>query len=72
MEIRTFTPVYPDNTKPKQQRHDPEGIRIRIRHDILDAAERQKPEGMTVKAFLNQKLAEVVLGDGSPTGNGDG
>jgi len=61
MEIRTFKPSYTDNSKPKQQRHDPEGIRIRIRHDIMDAAERQKPDGMSVKAYLNEKLSELLL-----------
>ena len=63
MEIRTFTPTYNDCQKKNgSNRHDPEGIRIRIRHDIMDAAESQKPEGMTVKAYLNQKLAELMLG----------
>jgi hypothetical protein len=68
MEILTFKPSYTDNPKNqgnqnKQQRRDPEGIRIRIRHDIMDAAERQKPEGMTVKAYLNDKLSELLLAD---------
>jgi hypothetical protein len=61
MEIRTFIPDYAQRNQ--GNRYDPEGIRIRIRHDIMDAAERQRPEGMTVKAYLNQKLAEALLAD---------
>ncbi len=64
MEIRTFIPNY-DNASAKAQstRQDPEGVRIRIRHDIMDAAEQQRPRGMTVKAYLNGKLAEVLLAE---------
>ena len=61
MEIRTFIPDYGQRTQ--SNRFDPEGVRIRIRHDIMNAAERQRPEGMSVKAYLNQKLAEVLLAD---------
>jgi hypothetical protein len=62
MEIRTFTPNY-NQPKANSTRHDPEGIRIRIRHDILDAAEQQAKEaGVTVKSYLNQKLSELLLG----------
>jgi hypothetical protein len=59
MEVQTFTPTYPEA---KQRRHDPEGVRVRIRHDLMDAAEKLKPEGVSIKAYLNQKLAEVLLG----------
>ena len=61
MEVRTFIPEYTQRNQ--GNRHDPEGVRIRIRHDILNAAEGQRPEGMSVKAYLNQKLAEVLLAD---------
>jgi hypothetical protein len=61
MEIRTFIPDYTQRTQ--SNRFDPEGVRIRIRHDIMNAAERQRPEGMSVKAYLNQRLAEVLLAD---------
>jgi len=66
MEIRTFIPSYPDGSKNQgnqSTRQDPEGVRIRIRHDIMDAAEQQRPRGMTVKAYLNRKLAEVLLAE---------
>ena len=61
MKVPTFIPNYTQRTS--GNRYDPEGIRIRIRHDIMDAAEGQRPEGMSVKAFLNLKLAEVLLED---------
>ncbi len=61
MEIRTFIPDYTQRTQ--SNRYDPEGVRIRIRQDIMDAAERKRPEGMSVKAYLNEKLSELLLAD---------
>jgi hypothetical protein len=61
MEVPTFIPDYGQRTQ--SNRKDPEGVRIRIRHDILNAAEGQRPKGMSVKAYLNQRLAEVLLAD---------
>ncbi len=66
MEIRTFIPNYDNasaSAKAQSKRQDPEGVRIRIRHDIMDAAEQHRPRGMTVKAYLNGKLAEVLLAE---------
>jgi len=68
MEVQTFTPTYPD-LQPKRKgpsgehrRYDQDGgQRIRIRHDILDAAEERCPKGVTLKAFLNEVLAERFL-----------
>jgi hypothetical protein len=59
MQVQTFTPAYP---KAKHRRYDQEqGQRIRIRHDILDAVEARCPQGMTLKAFINQTLSEHFL-----------
>jgi len=54
-------PTYKPNYRPRRRYDQDEGQRIRIRHDILDAAEERCPEGMTLKAFLNEVLAERFL-----------
>lgn len=57
MNVPTCKPDYTT-----RRRYDQEtGQRIRIRHDILDAAEQRLPKGMTLKAFLNEVLAERFL-----------
>jgi hypothetical protein len=57
MKVQTFIPTYSlPQTKKKEG-----GERIRIRHDILDAAEERCPKGVTLKAFLNEVLAERFL-----------
>lgn len=57
MNVPTYKPDYTT-----RRRYDQEtGQRIRIRHDILDAAEQRLPKGMTLKAFLNEVLAERFL-----------
>jgi hypothetical protein len=68
MEVQTFVPTYtdakPKRTGPSGEHHHNEqegGQRVRIRHDILGAAEKRCPEGLTLKAFLNQVLAERFL-----------
>ena len=68
MEVQTFVPTYPDlhlkrkGPSGEHRRYDQdEGQRIRIRHDILDAAEERCPQGVTLKAFLNEVLAERFL-----------
>jgi len=57
MEVQTFVPTY---SAPRTNKHEG-GERIRIRHDILDAAEQRCPQGVTLKAFLNDVLAERFL-----------
>ena len=57
MEVQTFIPTY---SAPRTSRQEG-GERIRIRHDILDAAEERCPKGVTLKAFLNEVLAERFL-----------
>lgn len=58
MNVQTFYPTYPESKIP---RYDPEGNRIRIRHDILEAAAARCPQGITLKTYLNQLLSEILL-----------
>ena len=57
MEVQTFIPTYPSTPTNRQEG----GERIRIRHDILDAAEVRCPKGVTLKQFLNKVLEERFL-----------
>ena len=57
MEVQTFVPTYSVPQTKKQEG----GERIRIRHDILNAAEERCPQGVTLKTFLNEVLAERFL-----------
>ena len=62
MKICTFIPNYNNpSAKTQSARQDPGGVRIRIRHDILDAAEVRCPKGVTLKQFLNKALEERFL-----------
>jgi hypothetical protein len=68
MEVQTFVPTYTDTQQKRtgpsggDRNFDQEGgQRVRIRHDILGAAEKRCPEGVTLKAFLNEVLAERFL-----------
>lgn len=67
MQVQTFIPSYSDRPqsrgpKGEHRRYDQDnGQRIRIRHDILDAAESRCPEGMTLKSFINLVLSEHFL-----------
>ena len=66
MEVQTFVPTYTQQkrtgTSGEKRNYDKEGgQRVRIRHDILSAAEERCPKGVTLKMFLNEVLAKWFL-----------
>jgi hypothetical protein len=62
MNIQTFHPTHPEIAR-KSSRNNPdhEGTRVRIRPNVMNAAEKRCPKGLTLREYLNRTL-EVALG----------
>ncbi len=61
MKIQTFRPTYPETACKSSRSNNPdhEGTRVRIRPNVMNAAEKRCPKDLTLREYLNRTLEEI-------------